>query len=192
MKVERHRWIACAIMLACASSAMAADRYQDTINLFKSAGESGKFFNESYGYAVIPTIGEAGLGIGGAHGKGRVYERGKLVGNVTMNQLSIGFQAGGKAYSEVIFLQNRDAFEEFIAGNFEFGADVSAIAITAAVNAVVSTAGGTSAGVSGGKKDATTVGGYRHGVAVFTIAKGGLMYQAALAGQKFSYLKRSR
>ncbi|MCB1625959.1 MAG: lipid-binding SYLF domain-containing protein [Pseudomonadales bacterium] len=192
MKVDGKSWYAFVIMLLCATSAIAADRYQATINLFKNAGESRKFLAESYGYAVIPTIGEAGLGIGGAHGKGRVYERGRLVGNVTMNQLSIGFQAGGKAYSEIIFFQNRDAFNEFTSGNFEFGADVSAVAITAAVNAEVNTAGGTSAGASGGKHDATTVGGYRHGLAVFTIAKGGLMYQAALEGQKFSYRKRAR
>jgi lipid-binding SYLF domain-containing protein len=103
-----------------------------------------------------------------------------------MTQLSVGFQAGGQAYSEIIFFQDQRAFDEFTSGNFSFSGDVSAVAITAGASASAGT-GGSTAGVSGGKKDATTAGGYQKGVAVFTIAKGGLMYQAAVAGQKFSY-----
>jgi lipid-binding SYLF domain-containing protein len=136
---------------------------------------------------VFPTIGKGGLGIGGAHGKGGVYQQGRLVGRVTMNQLSVGFQAGGQAFSQIIFFENQATFAEFTSGNFEFGADVGAVAITAAANAGASTEGGASAGASGGKKDAVTTGGYHKGVAVFTIAKGGLMYQAVVAGQKFDY-----
>ena len=169
-----------------AGSAAVADDYSDTVALFKNAGESASFFNDCYGYAVFPTIGKGGLVVGGAHGKGRVYEHGKYVGDTSMTQLSVGLQAGGQAYSMIIFFQDRRAFEEFTRENFEFGADVSAVAITAAASGQVGTTGA-SAGASGGKKDATTAGKYYKGVAVFTIAKGGAMVQAAIAGQKFTY-----
>jgi lipid-binding SYLF domain-containing protein len=168
-----------------AGSAAVADDYSDTIALFKNAGESAAFFND-YGYAVFPTIGKGGLVVGGAHGKGRVYEHGKYVGDTSMTQLSVGLQAGGQAYSMIIFFQDERAFKEFTRENFEFGADVSAVAITAAASGQLGTTGA-SAGASGGKKDATTAGKYYKGVAVFTIAKGGAMVQAAVAGQKFTY-----
>ena len=170
---------------ALAASA-AADDYADTVQLFKNAGQSGTFFERAYGYAVFPTIGKGALGIGGARGKGRVYAQGKYVGDTTLTQLSIGFQAGGQAYSQIVFFEDERAYREFTSGEFGFGAGVSAVAITAAASATASTTGN-SAGISGGKKDATTTGEYYKGMAVFTIAKGGLMYEAALAGQKFSY-----
>ena len=164
----------------------AADDYADTVQLFKNAGQSGTFFEKAYGYAVFPTVGKGALGIGGARGKGRVYAQGKYVGDTTLTQLSIGFQAGGQAYSQIVFFEDERAFREFTSGEFGFGAGVSAVAITAAASATASTTGN-SAGISGGKKDATTTGEYYKGMAVFTIAKGGLMYEAALAGQKFSF-----
>ena len=164
----------------------AADDYADTVQLFKNAGQSGDFFGKAYGYAVFPTVGKGALGIGGARGKGRVYAKGVYVGDTTLTQVSIGFQAGGQAYSQIVFFEDERAFREFTSGQFGFGAGVSAVAITAAASATASTSGN-SAGVSGGKKDATTTGEYYKGMAVFTIAKGGLMYEAALAGQKFSY-----
>ena len=168
------------------SSPARADEYADTVQLFKNAGQSGTFFDRAYGYAVFPTVGKGALGIGGAHGKGRVYAKGEYVGDTTLTQLSIGFQAGGQAYSQIVFFEDERAYREFTSGEFGFGAGVSAVAITAAASASASTTGA-STGVSGGKKDATTTGGYYKGMAVFTIAKGGLMYEAALAGQKFSY-----
>ena len=172
--------------LAFGTQSALADSYNDTVGLFKNAGASSSFFSSSYGYALFPTIGKGGLVVGGAHGKGRVYRQGKYVGDTSMTQLSIGFQAGGQAYSEVIFFQDERAFSEFTSGNFEFSGDVSAVAITAGASASTGT-GGTSAGASGGKKDAATAGTYKKGLAVFTIAKGGLMYEAAVSGQKFSY-----
>ena len=172
------------------SNALAADPYLQTIQLFRNAAESTQFFRTCYGYAVFPTIGKGGLGIGAAHGKGRVYEKGRLVGDVSMTQLSVGFQAGGQAFSEMIFFANKGAFDDFTSGNFEFGADIGAVAITAGANVSANTSGGASAGASGGRKDAVATGAYRHGVAVLTIAKGGLMYQAAVQGQKFSYKAR--
>lgn len=168
------------------ASIAAADDYADTVQLFKNAGQSGTFFDKAYGYAVFPTVGKGALGIGGARGKGRVYAQGKYVGDATLTQVSIGFQAGGQAYSQIVFFEDERAYREFTSGEFGFGAGVSAVAITAAASATASTTGN-SAGISGGKKDATTTGEYFKGMAVFTIAKGGLMYEAALAGQKFSF-----
>jgi lipid-binding SYLF domain-containing protein len=163
-----------------------ADEYSDTVTIFKNAGASGKFFSNCYGYAVFPTIGKGGIGIGGAHGSGRVFAHDKYVGDTSMTQLTVGLQLGGQAYSEIIFFQDERSFKEFTSGNFEFSAQASAVAITAAASASAGSAGGT-AGASGGKKDATTAGHYHKGTAVFTVAKGGLMYEAALGGQKFSY-----
>jgi lipid-binding SYLF domain-containing protein len=175
-------------VLACALSVSPAwaDEYQDTINVFKKSGESGTFFGKSYGYAVFPTIGKGGAGIGGAIGKGRVYEKGKYVGNTSLLQLTVGLQLGGQAYSEIIFFEDQRALKEFTNGNFEFGADAQATAITASASAKASSTGA-SAGASATKNAATTVGGYRKGMATFTVAKGGLMYEASIGGQKFKY-----
>jgi lipid-binding SYLF domain-containing protein len=182
------RAIFVASLLALAGQAAHADEYTDAINSFRNAGESGAFFATAYGYAVFPTIGKGGIGVGGAHGKGRVYVQGQHVGNATMTQVTIGFQLGGQAFSQIIFFKDEPAFREFTSGNFEFSAQATAVAITAGVSAEASTGGGVSAGASGGRNDATTThGGYRKGMAIFTIAKGGLMYEAALGGQKFKY-----
>ena len=162
--------------------------YSDARKVFQNAGESGSFFAKSYGYALFPTIGKGGLGIGGAHGKGRVYAGAKHTGNTSVTQLTVGFQAGAQAYSQIVFFQDRRAFEEFTSGNFEFGAQATAVAITAGVSASADTGGGASAGASGGRNDATTAhGGFRKGMAIFTVAKGGLMYEASLGGQKFKF-----
>lgn len=190
MKAYQHlrTYIICLLLALPFGSAM-ADEYSDTVSLFENAGESGTFFDNSYGYAIFPTIGKGGIGIGGAHGKGRVYAAGKYVGDTSMTQLTIGFQLGGEAFSQIVFFEDRRAFDEFTGGNFEFSADASAVAITASAKAAATTTGN-SAGASGGKKDATTVGSYSKGMATFTIAKGGLMYQATIGGQKFSYTAR--
>jgi lipid-binding SYLF domain-containing protein len=174
------------VALLLAAGPAVADKYSDTVSLFKNAGQSSTFFGKSYGYAVFPTIGKAGLGIGGAHGSGRVFEQGTHVGDTSMTQLSIGFQAGGEGFSEIIFFQDKRSFDEFTSGNFEFGANVSAVVITAAASGTATTTGST-ASASGGKKDASTAGKYNKGTAVFIISKGGLMYEASVSGQKFSY-----
>ena len=166
-----------------------ADSYSDTIQLFKNAGQSASFFDNSYGYAVFPTIGKGGLGVGAAHGSGRVYAQGEWVGDAKMTQLSVGLQAGGQAFSQIIFFQDQRAFDEFTSGNFEFDATVGAVAITAAAQGSAGTTG-SSGTASGGKKDAATGGNYHKGMAVFTIVKGGAMYEVSVAGQKFSYKPR--
>jgi lipid-binding SYLF domain-containing protein len=170
-------------------STFAAATYHDTINLFKNAGESSTFFDKSYAYAVFPTIGEGAIGIGGARGKGHVYVHGVWVGDVEMTQVTVGFQLGGKAFSQIIFFEDKRALDEFESGSYEFDANASAVAVTAGANANAGT-NGTGTGMSGGMKDAVTHGEYQKGVVVFTIAKGGLMGQLSVGGQKFKYTPR--
>jgi len=135
---------------------------------FKAQDPSmGKFFKSAHGYAVYPTVGKGGLGIGGAYGKGELFEQGEKVGYCDLSQATIGFQLGGQAYSEIIFFQTTSAFSQFKSGNYAFSAQASAIAASAGVSA-----------------DAD----YDKGVAVFTMAKGGLMYEASVGGQKFSFV----
>jgi lipid-binding SYLF domain-containing protein len=185
-----NRFIALVPILILSIGAAQAANYSDTIAIFKKSGASGTFFGRSYGYAVFPTIGSGALGVGGAYGKGRVYVHGVHTGDATMGQVSVGFQAGGKAYSQIVFFEDKRALDEFESGNFEFGADASVVAITAGANAGAAT-NGASAGVSAGQNDATTRGAvYQKGMAVFTVAKGGLMYSASIAGQKFTYTPR--
>ena len=132
--------------------------------LLESDASMQRYFDAAAGYVVIPTVGKAGIGIGGARGKGLLYEGGEPTANVTMTQLSIGLQWGGQAYSEFVFFEDEKALDNFKKGNYELGAQASAVAITA-----------------GASVDA----GYESGVAIFTLAKGGLMYEAAVGGQKF-------
>lgn len=180
------RCAALVILALAPLSAVMADEYDDTIQAFKNAGESGHFFQEAYGYAVFPTIAKGGLGVGAAHGKGRVYEKGKYVGDAAMTQITAGFQAGGQAFSEIIFFKDEAAFNDFTRGNFEFGAEAQAVAITAGASAGTSTTG-SSASASASRNEAANVGAYTKGMAVFTLPKGGLMYEAAVGGQKFKY-----
>lgn len=163
-----------------------ADSFEDTIELFKNAGQSAAFFDNSYAYAVFPTVGKGGLGVGAARGTGRVFRQGKYVGDVSMTQLSVGAQVGAQAFSQIIFIQDERAFHEFTSGGFEFDAGVSAVAITAGVSARAGTSGA-NAGASGGSRNAVTAGDFHKGLAVFTIVRGGAMYSANVAGQKFRY-----
>jgi lipid-binding SYLF domain-containing protein len=188
MKLFAHHpvLLAAALVISLSAGAAHATTAREAIDIFKSAGASASFFDRSYGYAVFPSVGAGALGVGGAFGVGRVYVHGHHVGDAKMGALSVGFQAGGKAYSEIIFFEDKRALDEFESGNFEFGADASVVAITAAANASAAT-NGASAGASGTDANAATRGVYYKGMAVFTVAKGGLMYSAAIAGQKFSF-----
>jgi hypothetical protein len=174
------------LLVAMAPTPALADKYTDTIEIFRRAGQSGEFFKHCYGYAVFPTIGKGGIGIGGARGSGRVYAKDVYVGDATMTQVTVGFQFGGQAYSQIVFFQDKVDLERFTTGNFEFGAQATAVAITAGASAQATT-GGTGAGASASAKDAKTAGSYQKGMAVFTVAKGGLMYEASIGGQKFGY-----
>jgi lipid-binding SYLF domain-containing protein len=186
-----QRWLGTLLLAVGALLALPAqaDEYDDTIAIFRKAEESGKFFKTAYGYAVFPTIGKGGVGIGGAYGKGRVYEKGKVIGDTSMTQLSVGFQLGGQGFSQIIFFENAEALKLFTKGDFEFGAEASAVAITLGASAKAGSAGA-SAGASAVPDKAKVVGAYNRGMAVFTVVKGGLMYEAVIAGQKFSFTKR--
>ena len=137
---------------------------------------------QSYGYAVLPTIGKGGIGIGGAGGTGCVFAGDSHTGNVSMGQITIGFQLGGQAYSQLILFKNHDVYSDFIKGKFEFGADVTAVALTYGAQAGASTKGASAS--AGDTKGVAT---WKRGMAVYTIAKGGLMYEASIGGQKFKY-----
>ena len=138
---------------------------QEAIATFKEKDPTiQRFFDAAAGYVVIPTVGKGGIGIGGARGKGVLYEGGKPTAVVTLTQLSFGFQWGGQAYSEFIFFEDDATLQDFKKGNFELNAQASAVAVTAGASA-----------------DAE----FNDGMAIFTQAKGGLMYEAAIGGQKF-------
>jgi lipid-binding SYLF domain-containing protein len=174
------------LLLLLAFSPAWADDFSDTKKMFKDAGISD-MFTSAYGYALFPTIGKGGIVIGGAYGKGRVYGEGKHIGDVDMTQLTAGFQLGGTSFSQVIFFENDAALEKFTSGKFEYGANAQAVAITLSAGATANT-GGNAATASTNKNNAVTQGGgYSKGMATFTITKGGLMYEASLGGQKFSY-----
>lgn len=139
----------------------------DSIALFKKTDPSiAKFFDTAVGYAVFPTVYKAGFEVGGAYGKGILYEKGAATGEASLIQATIGFQLGGQAYSEIIFFESPQTLRDFKQGQFALSAQVSAVAAA-----------------EGAAKTAR----YRQGVAVFTVAKGGLMYEATVGGQKFSF-----
>lgn len=125
-----------------------------------------KVLAEAAGYAIFPSVGKAAMGIGGAHGKGVVYEGGKRIGRSTLSQLTIGLQLGGQEYSEVVIFKDAAALENFRKGDLKLNAQASAIAVKERVSADLA---------------------YRDGVAIITMAKGGLMYEASVGGQKFSF-----
>jgi lipid-binding SYLF domain-containing protein len=178
----------CLFSFTLASNAQ-AEPYANAMSNFKQAAESRAFFNTAYGYAIFPTVGKGGFGIGAAYGEGRVYRSGQITGESTLTQVSIGFQIGGQAYSEIIFFKNAKAYNDFTSGSFEFSAQASAIALNAGASAQVGTTGNSAnAGQSGGNQ--STKASYVNGMAIFTAAKGGLMYEAALAGQSFSFKPR--
>jgi len=178
-----------ALLLALpASAAREVKDYSETINDFKKIPVVAKFFDGAHGYAVFPTVGKGGLGVGGSHGKGQVYRGGQVIGFTSTSDISIGLQAGGQAYSQIIFFENETALTQFTGGNFEFDASASAIAVQATAEAGAGTEGtGASSSASKTSGKATTGAKYQKGIVVFTMAKGGLMYAATIAGQKYSY-----
>ena len=175
------------LIIALSFSSAYADEYSETKKMFEDAGISN-MFNSAYGYALFPTIGKAGVLVGGAYGEGRVYEQGKHIGNTKMMQATVGIQLGASGFSQAVFFKDKRALDEFTSGSFEFGAEAQVTAITAAAGVSANTAG-SSATASGGKNNASTAGGgYNKGMATFTITKGGLMYEASIGGQKFSFV----
>ncbi len=188
MKIYRLSIVTLTVIMAMALSIPAmADSYADTIAIYKKSAAVQPFFKNAYGYAVFPTIGKGGFVVGGAFGKGQVYQGGKVTGETSLIKASIGFQAGGQAFSQMIFFEDKRAYDEFTSGNFEFDATASAVAITAGVEAKAGTEGATASATAGPATGAQAKTNYHKGMVVFTHAKGGLMYEASIGGQKFSF-----
>ena len=163
-----------------------ADDYSGALKNFSNAAQTQRYIQSAYGYALFPSVGKAGFGLGAAYGKGRVYRLGTYVGDSKLTQVSIGFQLGAQEFSEIIFFKDEEAFDNFITGNFEFNAQASAVAVNFGATAQAGTTGNSAgAGQSGGVQ--ASAGQYVDGMAIFTAAKGGLMFEASLAGQSFSY-----
>lgn len=187
-----NRYLAALLLVAASlmsapASADEVEDYSSTIAVFKSAPQAASYFKQAYGFALFPTVGKGGFGIGAAHGKGQVYQGNKVTGKTTLTHLSIGFQVGGQAFSEIIFFEDKRAYDEFVQGNFEFDAKASAVAITAGAQAQAGTTGttaGASAGPATAKQFHTP---FHKGMATFIHVKGGLMYEASIGGQKFTF-----
>lgn len=187
-----YKWMLCLIVFAGfsltnLSTAAEIEDYSSTINTFKQSPQVQPFFNDAYGYAVFPTIGKGGLGIGGAYGKGQVYQKNRPTGIAKLYKVSIGWQAGGQAFSQIIFFQDKRAYNEFTSGEFAFDAQASAVAITAGAQAKAGTGGATASASAGPKTARQAAISYYRGMAIFVHPIGGLMIEAAVAGQKFSF-----
>jgi lipid-binding SYLF domain-containing protein len=158
------------LALAALLFALPATAKEDSASVIRKFKEKDwgfdKIFEEAYGYVIFPTVGKGAIGIGGARGKGEVFERGVLIGRSTLTQVTVGFQFGGQAYSEVILFRDKTALDDFKRGNFELSAQASAIALTARASRDIA---------------------YNRGVAIVTMGKGGLMYEASVGGQKLSF-----
>lgn len=145
----------------------AVEKAEKTIKVFKEKDKGlVNYFDQAHAYAVFPSVGKGAVGIGGAFGKGTVFEKGKAVGKTDLKQGTIGFQFGGQAYSEIIFFETEKAFENFKNGNLKFSGQASVVAVTLGASADLA---------------------YKGGVAVVTMTKGGLMYEASVGGQHFGY-----
>jgi lipid-binding SYLF domain-containing protein len=161
------------VLVACGGTSirlkaadMEAEAKQAIDNFKKADPELSKFFDSAVAYAIFPSVGKGAVGIGAAHGNGLVYEKAKLIGSASMTQVTIGVQLGGQSYAELIFFENPETLADFKKNKLAFTAQVSAVAAAS--------------GASANAK-------YQLGVAVFTLAKGGLMYEASLGGQKFKF-----
>ncbi len=141
---------------------------RQTVRLFQKADPGLQvFFDEAYGYAVFPDVYKGGIILlGGARGSGYVYEQGRLIGRSSITQINVGPQIGGQSFAEIIFFRTQADLEDFKKGNYELNAHASAI---------VATSG------------AATNSDYSDGVAVFALPKSGLMAEASIGGQKFSF-----
>jgi lipid-binding SYLF domain-containing protein len=174
-------------MAAIAGAAEEVKDFSSTINVFRDSPAVQKFFKNSYGYAVFPTIGKAGWIVGGSYGKGQVYRSGKVTGTSKVFEGSIGFQFGGEAFSQIIFFQDKRAYDEFTSGTFEFGATAQAVVITAGAQVKGGTTGASAGASAGPKTGVQAETDYVKGMAIFVHAKGGLMYEISVGGQKFTF-----
>ncbi|MGD9331470.1 MAG: lipid-binding SYLF domain-containing protein [Desulfobacterales bacterium] len=176
------------VLLPLTASAQQVRDYSETISLFKSSPEVRWFFDNSYGYAVFPVVGKAAFIIGGAYGEGQVYRNRRVTGTTNLVHGSIGFQWGGQAFSQIIFFRDQRAYNDFTRGQFEFDAQASAVAVTAGAQARASTVGTSASATAGPRTGAQAMTSYAsNGMAVFVYAKGGLMAELSIGGQKFNF-----
>ncbi len=159
----------------------------DAMQIFRKLSVVQKFFNNCYGYAFFPTIGKAGWIVGGSYGKGWVYRNGEMTGGVSVIEGSIGFQFGGKAFGEIIFFEDKRAYDEFTGGGFEFDATIQATAITSAAEAQAGTSGNSAGATAGPRTEVQANTNYYKGMAIFVHNQGGLMVEASVSGQKFIF-----
>lgn len=169
-----------------ATFAQKVEDFSDTIEKFRNIPQVQPYFESAYAYAVWRRIARGGLGIGAATGKGQVYRNGQVTGFSRLIDITIGLQAGGQAYQQIIFFRTPEVYEKFASGKFQFDASASAVAVTASAQASASTQGAQATAGAGTPKTAAA-GGYQNDMQVFTMAVGGLMYQATIGGQKYDF-----
>ena len=176
-----------AILLATTASAQRVRDFSEAIDAFKAVPVVQPFFDKAYGYVVWRRIARAGFGIGGATGRGQVYVNGEVAGFSRLVDVSVGFQLGGQVYRQVIFFENESAYQDFTDGSFEFDAQAAAIAVTASAQASSGTQGSQAAVGAATTTEVAGASAYHNGTRVFTMARGGLMYQVTIAGQRYNF-----
>ena len=187
MNLSARMLASIAVMGSIAASGQSVKDLSETIETFKSVPVVQPFFDNCYGYAVWSRIARAGIGLGGATGRGQVYVDGEVTGFSRLVDVSIGFQLGGQVYRQIVFFEDASAYDGFTAGKFEFDAQASAVAVTASARASSGTQG--SQASVGAASSAELAGAeiYYEGTRVFTMTVGGLMYQATIAGQRYNF-----
>ncbi len=173
MKTRHMIGLIATLMLAGAVAAVAAEAnrldkdVRDTVKMYRAHSQGiQQLFDTAYGYAVFPSVGQGAIGIGGAEGRGQVFEKGALIGTVKLTQASVGAQLGAQSYSEVIFFETSKALDDFKDGK---------TAMSAGLSAAVAAEGG------GGEAK------YQGGVLVHTMSRSGLMFEASIGGQHFKF-----
>ena len=177
MRFQRTKWLACAATVLFATigasrlslardDELVGDAQRTVAKYRRVDAGLDEFFQRSSGYVVFPGIGKGGAIVGGAHGTGVLFENGVPTGKVTLNQVTVGAQIGGQEFSEIIFLQTTTNVASFKQGKANLSAQASAVALDQGAAAVAK---------------------YKNGVAIFTQMKGGLMAEASVGGQKFSF-----
>ena len=169
------------------ATAAEKDKFSSTIDTFQSFPALTKFFKGAYGYAVFPMIGKGGFVIGGSYGKGQVYRAQKVTGKTSLYAGSLGFQFGGKAFREIVFFEDKRAYDNFTSGGFEFDATAQAIILTAGAEVKANTAGSSAGASAGPKTGVQAKANYVKGMATFVHSLGGLMFEISIGGQKFTF-----
>ena len=187
MRINAGLVAAALLTLSGTAGAQEVRDLSGTIDEFRSIPGLQRYFENAYGFAVWQRIARGGLGIGAATGRGQVYVDGQVVGFSRLVDVTIGLQLGGQAYKQIIFFEDQRAYTDFTSGNFEFDAAASAVAVTASAQANAGTSGSQASAGSGGPASSASGAGYYKGLQVFTMATGGLMYQATIGGQKYNF-----